>query len=111
MLATVWALAVMQHPILSVRFGTVVGDIVDSTQTVIGHLVIPERGEIHVVGPDGRVDWGDHLDRNGDGFINANDYDCFMEAFNAGSTMADYDRNEFVNGDDFDLFVEDFLRG
>jgi hypothetical protein len=47
-------------------------------------------------------------DFNGDGFVNGNDYDLFVDAFDVGDPSADFDHDGFVNGNDYDLFVEHF---
>lgn len=47
-------------------------------------------------------------DFNGDGFVNGNDYDIFVDAFDVGDPSADFDHDGFVNGNDYDLFVEHF---
>ncbi len=44
-------------------------------------------------------------------FVNGDDFDLFVEAFEAGSPKADFDRNGFVNGDDFDGFAARFEGG
>ena len=49
------------------------------------------------------------FDQNG--FVNGDDFDSFIAAFEAGSTAADFDHNTFVNGDDFDAFVLAFEAG
>ncbi len=49
------------------------------------------------------------IDKNG--FVNGDDFDAFVAAFELGDTFAEYDNNCFLNGDDFDAFVADFLAG
>lgn len=50
-------------------------------------------------------------DLNADGFVNADDYDAFAEAFDSGGLGADFNADGFVNGDDFDAFAEHFEAG
>ncbi|MCC6230808.1 MAG: hypothetical protein IT432_16470 [Phycisphaerales bacterium] len=50
-------------------------------------------------------------DFNGDGFVNALDYDLFASAFEAGDMAADIDGNTFVNGLDYDMFASAFESG
>jgi len=49
------------------------------------------------------------FDRNT--FVNGDDFDFFVIAFEAGDIAADFDMNGFVNGDDFDGFVAAFEAG
>ncbi|MBL8760540.1 MAG: hypothetical protein JNL50_04490 [Phycisphaerae bacterium] len=51
------------------------------------------------------------LDFNADGFVNADDFDAFGEAFEHGSPVADFNGDGFVNGDDFDQFALGFEQG
>jgi len=44
-------------------------------------------------------------------FVNGDDFDAFVVAFEAGEITADFDVNGFVNGDDFDAFVTAFEAG
>jgi len=50
-------------------------------------------------------------DFDGNGFVNGDDYDLFVNAFFDGDTSADFDGNGFVNGDDFDAFADRFEAG
>lgn len=50
-------------------------------------------------------------DFDGNGFVNGDDYDAFVSAFDTGGPTADLDGNGFVNGDDFDLFAARFVAG
>jgi len=51
-------------------------------------------------------------DYNGDGFVTGDDFDAFVEAFEAGvSACADQDGNGFITGEDFDLYLEQFVGG
>lgn len=50
-------------------------------------------------------------DFNGDGFVNGDDFDGYVDAFEAGNVEADFNRDGFVTGDDFDAFVAGFAGG
>lgn len=50
-------------------------------------------------------------DFDGNGFVNADDFDAYVDEFIAGSDNADFDGNGFVNGDDFDAYVVAFESG
>lgn len=50
-------------------------------------------------------------DFNGDDFVNGDDFDAYVLAFELGDIAADIDRNGFVNGDDFDAYVDAFVAG
>ncbi|MCC6428139.1 MAG: hypothetical protein IT435_15120 [Phycisphaerales bacterium] len=50
-------------------------------------------------------------DFDGSGFVDTDDYDAFVEAFEAGTDDADFDGSGFVDTDDFDAFVEAFEAG
>ena len=50
-------------------------------------------------------------DINFDGFVNANDYDAFADAFDASSPEADFNVDGFVNGNDYDIFAARFDAG
>ncbi|HLO40070.1 MAG TPA: GC-type dockerin domain-anchored protein [Phycisphaerales bacterium] len=45
------------------------------------------------------------------GFTDTDDFDAFVEAFEAGEQCADFDLTGFVDTDDFDAFVEAFEAG
>ena len=45
------------------------------------------------------------------GFLNGDDFDGFVAAFEAGDPSADFDENTFVSGEDFDAFIEHFVAG
>ncbi len=49
------------------------------------------------------------FDQNG--FVNGDDFDAYVVAFEAGDPSADFDNNLFVNGDDFDAYVVAFEAG
>ena len=50
-------------------------------------------------------------DINCDGFVNGDDFDGYVAAFEAGTTDADFNGDGFVTGDDFDAFVDAFEAG
>ncbi len=50
-------------------------------------------------------------DFNGDGFVNADDFDGFVDAFVLGNIVADFNNDGFVNADDYDAYVDAFAAG
>jgi hypothetical protein len=46
-----------------------------------------------------------------DGVVNGNDYELFVERFDAAGRDADFNHDSFVNGDDYDLFADAFDAG
>lgn len=50
-------------------------------------------------------------DFDGDGFVTGDDFDSFVDEFQAGKAAADFDSDGFVTGDDFDAYVEAFQLG
>lgn len=50
-------------------------------------------------------------DVNGDGFLNADDFDQFAAAFESAEPSGDFNQDGFVNGDDYDIFAEAFEAG
>ncbi len=50
-------------------------------------------------------------DFDGSGFVDLDDYDAFVEAFELGGDDADFDGSGFVDIDAFDAFVEAFELG
>jgi hypothetical protein len=50
-------------------------------------------------------------DFDGSGFVDTDDYDAFVQAFEAGTDDADFDESGFVDTDDFDAFAEAFEAG
>ena len=50
-------------------------------------------------------------DFDGNGFVNALDYDAFATLFEGGEAGADFDHNGFVNALDYDLFASAFEAG
>lgn len=50
-------------------------------------------------------------DFDGSGFVDTDDYDAFVQAFEAGDESTDVDASGFVDTDDFDAFVQAFERG
>jgi hypothetical protein len=69
---------------------------------------------------DGKLDIADYnalrdaffsADFDGSGFVDTDDHDAFMDAFNAGDPSADFDRSGFVDTDDVDAFMIAFNAG
>ncbi|MCC6429175.1 MAG: hypothetical protein IT435_20435 [Phycisphaerales bacterium] len=52
-----------------------------------------------------------HADFDGSGFIDTDDFDAFVQAFELGTDDADFDHSGFVDTDDFDGFVRAFIAG
>ncbi len=50
-------------------------------------------------------------DFDGTGFVDTDDFDAFVHAFEAGGDDADFDQSGFVDTDDFDAFVHAFELG
>jgi hapalindole H/12-epi-hapalindole U/12-epi-fischerindole U synthase len=50
-------------------------------------------------------------DFDGSGFVDTDDFDAFVGAFEAGDESADFDGSGFVDTDDFDAFVRAFEKG
>ncbi len=50
-------------------------------------------------------------DFDGTGFVDTDDFDAFVQAFEAGTQDADFDLSGFVDTDDFDAFVRAFEAG
>jgi hypothetical protein len=50
-------------------------------------------------------------DFDGSGFVDGDDFDAFVRAFEDGKDIADFDGSGFVDGDDFDAFVRAFEKG
>lgn len=50
-------------------------------------------------------------DFDASGFVDTDDFDAFVLAFEAGSPIADFDATGFVDTDDFDAFVQAFESG
>ncbi|MCK6477029.1 MAG: hypothetical protein L6Q35_09390 [Phycisphaerales bacterium] len=50
-------------------------------------------------------------DFDGSGFVDTDDFDAFVSAFEAGDQEADFDGSGFVDTDDFDAFVRAFEAG
>ncbi len=50
-------------------------------------------------------------DFDGSGFVDTDDFDAFVRAFEAGDFTADIDGTQFVDTDDFDAFVHAFEAG
>lgn len=93
---------------------------------ILHALTLPASGPVDVPHRDGdpygicqtpagwvgwtfRVDYGPTTaDVDGNGYVNADDYDLWISAFVAGCTCADFDGDGFVNGLDYDDFVDMF---
>lgn len=54
---------------------------------------------------------GCKADFDGSGFVDTEDFDAFVRAFEAGTQDADYDESGFVDTEDFDAFVRGFEAG
>lgn len=54
---------------------------------------------------------GCDADYDGDGFITGQDFDLFVQAFEAGDASADFDGDSFITGQDFDLYVVAYEAG
>ncbi len=50
-------------------------------------------------------------DFNMDGFVTGDDFDEFVNEFQAGNASADFNNDTFVTGDDFDAYVDAFVAG
>ncbi|GMV26559.1 MAG: hypothetical protein AMXMBFR58_25900 [Phycisphaerae bacterium] len=50
-------------------------------------------------------------DFDGTGFVDTDDFDAFVHAFELGDDSADFDETGFVDTDDFDAFVRAFEQG
>ncbi len=50
-------------------------------------------------------------DFDANGFVTGEDFDSFVDEFEAGNAGADFDLNGFVTGDDFDAFVAQYELG
>ncbi|MCC6429127.1 MAG: phosphonate ABC transporter ATP-binding protein [Phycisphaerales bacterium] len=50
-------------------------------------------------------------DFDGSGFVDTDDFDAFVQAFELGGDDADFDGSGFVDTDDFDAFVVAFIAG
>lgn len=57
------------------------------------------------------VQCGCPADFDGSGFLDTDDFDAFVAAFEAGEDDADFDGSGFVDTDDFDAFVVAFIEG
>ncbi|MCG3123602.1 MAG: hypothetical protein GIKADHBN_02023 [Phycisphaerales bacterium] len=57
------------------------------------------------------IDCGCPADFDGSGFVDTEDYDAFVVAFEAGVDEADFDGSGFVDTEDFDAFVLAFEAG
>lgn len=73
-------------------------DILDGTSLDLNHNGVPDE-------------CGCPADFNGDGFVNALDYDAFASLFEAGDIGADFNEDGFVNALDYDAFASHFEAG
>jgi hypothetical protein len=60
---------------------------------------------VQLVALDPRADF------DGTGYLDGDDFDAFVNAFEAGIDTADFDRSGFVDSDDYDAFVAAFNEG
>lgn len=83
-------------------------DVSANGRVIVGQGVNPDGCEQSFL-----VDLGPECgsDFNGDGFVNGDDFDAYVLAFEGGNALADFDKNGFVNGDDFDAYVLSFEAG
>lgn len=74
------------------------------------HVVINDIGLANYIEfvPDSP---GCPADFDGSGFVDTDDFDAFIHAFEAGTDDADFDNSGFVDTDDFDAFVHAFELG
>lgn len=79
---------------------------INDSGVIVGYGRIGRRVHAFMLVPGSCV-----ADINADGFVNADDYDAFVEAFVDSSPLADFNLDGFVNGDDHDLFAEAFDSG
>lgn len=83
--------------------GREVGEIVDDTGAVVGHIYWPVDGAVWIRGPGMELDWNaGSLDSNADGFISGDDKDLWDWWWWYGWPMADWNMDGFVTGDDKD---------
>lgn len=104
---------------IAVITGQPVGEIVmgpasvTEPQRVVGILVRPVEGKVHVETDD--KSWIFEAGRlsfyGGDEWVTGDDWEWFRLAWLAGNPLSDYDGNGFKNGDDIDLYLIDFLEG
>jgi hypothetical protein len=59
----------------------------------------------------GAYEAGCFADFDGSGFVDGDDFDALVQAFEAGGDDSDFDGSGFVDGDDFDIFVWNFEAG
>jgi hypothetical protein len=78
-----------------------------------GHLASPAE-ELRLLDADGRVVAfiaACPADFDESGFLDTDDFDAFVTAFELGEDAADFDKSGFVDTDDFDNFVRAFELG
>ena len=78
---------------------------------MLGYAWCENVGWINLDNPDVFIGVLCFADFDGNGFVNADDFDYFMEAFYFGTPAADIDGNGFANADDFDAFLAAFYVG
>ena len=106
-----------------------VGMLMTPGSYILHALTLPASGPVDVPHRDGdpygicqtpsgwvgwtfRVDYGPPTaDVDGNGYVNADDYDLWMIGYTAGCPCSDFDGKGFVNGDDADLFTSEFVSG
>jgi photosystem II stability/assembly factor-like uncharacterized protein len=96
---------------------TWVKDGADLPNVNVQDLTIDRARRTIAAGTYGRGTWRSDLpspcpaDFDGSGFVDGDDFDAFVAAFEAGDVSADFDGSGFVDGDDFDAFVQQFETG
>lgn len=84
------------------------------SQTLVGgNALIPEDWAATFNSDTGTIQFT-HLclaDFDGSGFMDTDDFDAFIHAFEEGLESADFDRSGFTDTDDFDAFVHAFEEG
>ncbi len=83
-------------------------------QTLIGsNALIPEDWSADFNSDTGTIQFARLClaDFDGSGFMDTDDFDAFIRAFEEGSDSADFDRSGFTDTDDFDAFVHAFEVG
>jgi outer membrane protein assembly factor BamB len=85
------------------------------TNINIGGPAIADDGTLVVAGNGTQLraykSAGCPADFDGSGFVDTDDFDAFVAAFEAGTDDADFDGSGFVDTDDFDAFVGAFEGG
>ncbi len=76
-----------------------------SCGTAVFEVTVTGLGRKVVLMPKVALTVSDPADFDNSGFVDTNDYDAFVGAFEAGTQDADFDRSGFVDTDDFTAFV------